>query len=54
MLATVVPSIIDNERNYLIVKGDNFCMPTSTSRMVTLQIRVNGMQMMEDGSSTDS
>lgn len=49
-LATTVPDILDNDQNYLIVKGENFSMDFNRHNGYLCRYDVNGMQMMEDGS----
>ena len=46
----IVPSILDNDGNYLIVKGENFSMDFNRHNGYLCRYDVNGMQMMEDGS----
>ena len=47
----IVPSILDNDRNYLIVKGENFSMDFNKHNGYLCRYDVNGMQLMEDGSA---
>jgi beta-galactosidase len=47
----IVPSILDNDGNYLIVKGENFSMDFNKHNGYLCRYDVNGMQMMEDGSA---
>ncbi|WP_172504439.1 glycoside hydrolase family 2 TIM barrel-domain containing protein, partial [Bacteroides acidifaciens] len=49
-LAVNVPSILDNDHYYLIVKGENFSMDFNRQNGYLCRYDVNGMQMMEDGS----
>jgi beta-galactosidase len=49
-LAITVPGILDNDQNYLIVKGENFSMDFNRHNGYLCRYDVNGMQMMEDGS----
>ena len=50
-IPVIVPSILDNDRNYLIVKGENFSMDFNKHNGYLCRYDVNGMQMMEDGSA---
>ena len=47
----IVPSILDNDGNYLIVKGENFSMDFNKHNGYLCRYDVNGMQLMEDGSA---
>ena len=48
--AITVPGILDNDQNYLTVKGENFSMDFNRHNGYLCRYDVNGMQMMEDGS----
>lgn len=49
-LAITMPSILDNDRYYLIVKGEDFSMDFNKQNGYLCRYDVDGMQMMEDGS----
>ena len=50
-LPVIVPTILDNDRNFLIVKGENFSMDFNKHNGYLCRYDVNGMQLMEDGSA---
>ena len=49
-VAVIVPTIQDNDRNYLIVNGEDFTLEFNKHNGYLCRYDVNGMQLMEDGS----
>ena len=50
-IAVVVPSFHDNDRNYLIVSGEDFTLEFNKHNGYLCRYDVSGMQLMEDGSA---
>ena len=51
-IAVVVPSFHDNDRNYLIVSGEDFTLEFNKHNGYLCRYDVSGMQLMEDGRSS--
>ena len=50
-IAVVVPSFQNNDRNYLIVSGEDFTLEFNKHNGYLCRYDVDGMQLMEDGSA---
>ncbi|MDO4179713.1 MAG: glycoside hydrolase family 2 TIM barrel-domain containing protein [Bacteroidales bacterium] len=50
-VATVVPQIINNEENYLIVKGENFIAEFGKRDGYLSKYTVNGLEMLKEGTA---
>ena len=50
-VAIVTPQIIDNQRNYLIVKGENFTVEFNKANGYLSKYDVNGLEMIKEGAA---
>ena len=50
-VAIVTPQIIDNQRNYLIVKGENFTVEFNKANGYLSKYDINGLEMIKEGAA---
>lgn len=49
--APVVPQIIDNQRNFLVIKGENFVMEFNKTSGYLSKYQVDGQELIEEGTA---